>query len=354
MNERVEATVADEVCIVDPCTSEEWSRLIHDHPDAGIFHHPAWMKMLRDIYGYRFFAVCLKRDNALYAGIPVADVRSRITGRRWVSLPFSDHCRPLVPPDDSAATDRLVGYLKAQQGSATPRIELRWDIASSHSLYRTSDFVSHLLEFAGNNKATLFKMFNQQAQRSIRKSEKEGVVVKACTTYAEFELFYRLQVMTRRRLGVPAQPRLFFRGVWDYLIMPGFGIALLAFKDDTPIGGGVFFKFKDTMVYKYGASDLKYKAYQPNYAYMWSGIQRALDDGCVRFDFGRSDKRNDGLRRFKLGWGTQEHELAYTVLADREPAFGPSKLEGIVGTVIRNSPEIVCKLSGELLYKHFA
>jgi hypothetical protein len=64
---------------------------------------------------------------------------------------------------------------------------------------------------------------------------------------------------------------------------------------------------------------------------------------------------NTGLRMFKSGWGTVEHPLGYTTIADEPPKIGAtSKLDEITSFVIRKSPLLVCKLSGQLLYKHFA
>lgn len=346
--------MTDDIHIIDPCSSKEWMRFIESHPDAGIFHHPVWMTMLRDIYGYRMFAVCLKDGESIRAGIPFADVHSFLTGKRWVALPFSDHCRPLLPHDDSSAVDVMIGYLKSKQGSETPKVEIRWEIESSYATFKATNFVTHTLHLAGRNEASLFKSFNSQVQRSVKKAEREGVVIKECTTFEEFEMFYRLQVITRKRLGVPAQPRTFFKGVWDYIMKPGFGFVLIAFKDATPMGGGVFFKFNNMVIYKYSASDMTYKSLQPNHAFLWKGIQRALAEGCTTFDFGRSEKNNKGLRYFKRSWSATEQELGYTVLADRPPKPGPSKLDAVIAPVIRRSPEFVCTLSGELLYKHFA
>lgn len=346
--------MTNEIQIIDPCTSEAWMEFVNSHPDAGIFHHPAWMKMLRDIYGYTMFAVCVCDGNSIAAGIPFADVKSVLTGRRWVSLPFSDQCHPLFPENDQRTVDVLVEYLKTKQGSITPKIEIRGDVDSSHQVHRTSNFVSHTLKLPPNE-ADLFSALKKQgAQRSVRTAESSGLVVKECKTFEDFEVFFRLQVMTRRRLGVPAQPKSFFKGVWDYLLEPKLGFVLIAFKDDEPVAGGVFFTFNKTVFYKYSASDMSYKKLHPNHAFIWRAMLRAIAEGFTKFDFGRSEKENDGLRRFKRGWGAEEEELVYSTIADHPPKSGTSRLAGVMGVVIRNSPQFVCTMSGEILYKHFA
>jgi CelD/BcsL family acetyltransferase involved in cellulose biosynthesis len=339
--------------IIDPRNSDEWMQFILRHPDASIFHHPAWMNMLRDIYHYPIFAVCIIEGNAIQGGIPFADVRSLITGKRWISLPFSDYCKPLLP-SNPALVEALVQFLVEKQKQETPRIEVRWALETAQRVHFERTFVTHTTAL-DKEELALFASFDKQgAQRSVRIAEREGVVVRECKSFEDFQVFYRLQVMTRHRLGVPAQPKSFFKGVWDYLISQGLGYVLIAFKDATPLAGGVFFQFKDTVWYKYSASDMTYKGLHPNHAFIWKGIRRALAEGYSTFDFGRSEKSNEGLRRFKRGWASTEHELAYTIFADQAPNAGPSGLSKLIEPVIRRAPEFVCKLSGELLYKHFA
>ena len=343
-----------EVEIIDPCVSDEWVSFINTHPDAGVFHHPSWLRMLRDVYGYRMFAVCTKNGNKITAGIPFADVRSSILGKRWVSLPFSDHCQPLLPAADPECTKALMAFLKGKQGVETPKIEVRWNLGHSENLFYEEAFVTHLLDLEKDPTVVRSKFHKQSLLRSLVKAEKEGVVVHEGTTREDLLKFYNLQVMTRKRLGVPAQPRYFFEGVWKYIIEPGLGYILIAYKDGQAIGGGVYFKFGKTVYYKYGASDFEYRQYRPSHACMWEAIRRSCVGGYQVFDFGRSDKNNEGLRRFKKEWGSREMPLGYSTIANAQPKAGSSRFSDFVGVVIRNSPDFVCKLSGELLYKHFA
>ncbi len=345
--------MSHDIQIVDPCTSEEWREFVHEHPDAGVFHHPAWLQMLRDVYGYRIFAACIKDGRRIRAGMPFADVRSLLTGKRWISVPFSDHCRPLLSDEDPASMDALISFLKQSLSSETPRIEIRWRIAPSPNVFSECNFVNHVLHL-GKDPETLFRSFDKHTQRAIKIPQKGGIVVRTCKSYEEYEEYFRLQVMTRKRLGVPAQPKDFFKGVWKYILNPGMGFVLMAYKGSTPLAGGVFFTFNKTITYKYSASDRDYQALRPNHAFILHAIQRANAEGYARIDFGRSEIKNEGLKRFKRGWGATEEDLPYTIIAKEQPKRGSSRLDSLVGVVIRGSPEFVCTLSGKLLYRHFA
>ena len=87
-----------------------------------------------------------------------------------------------------------------------------------------------------------------------------------------------------------------------------------------------------------------------------SAIQRYAPDGFVTLDFGRTAPSNEGLRRFKLSWGTQERRIEYLRQDLRINRFVPGQNEtaGLFNRVCRITPRFVSRLAGSLLYKHIA
>ena len=69
--------------------------LLDRHPAASVFHSPGWLSALRQTYGYEPFVVTTSPGPTLENGLVVCRVKGW-TSRRLVSLPFSDHCDPLV------------------------------------------------------------------------------------------------------------------------------------------------------------------------------------------------------------------------------------------------------------------
>ena len=65
--------------------------------------------------------------------------------------------------------------------------------------------------------------------RGVRRAVSEGLVVERRTDAEALEDFYRLHLQTRRRLGVPTQPRGFIRGL-EQVFSDGAG-HVLAVKD---------------------------------------------------------------------------------------------------------------------------
>ena len=81
--------------VEDPIGDPRWSELLDRHPAASVFHSPGWLNALRQTYGYEPFVVTTSTGPTLENGLVVCRVKGW-TSRRLVSLPFSDHCDPLV------------------------------------------------------------------------------------------------------------------------------------------------------------------------------------------------------------------------------------------------------------------
>src|ERR1039458_3839762 len=87
---------------VDPLKDPRWMPFLQQHPLASVFHTSGWLEALRRTYGYQPIAFTLSaRGTELKDAIVFCRVKSWLTGCRMVSLPFSDHCQPLLEGGDS-------------------------------------------------------------------------------------------------------------------------------------------------------------------------------------------------------------------------------------------------------------
>ena len=112
--------------VVDPLSDRRWEALVAEHPLASAFHEPGWLQALTRTYGYDFLVVTTAAPGeAMRNGIVLARVSSRWTGTRLVSLPFSDHCSPLVSnPEELARLLERVGL------EAEPLAAFLWALPS--------------------------------------------------------------------------------------------------------------------------------------------------------------------------------------------------------------------------------
>ena len=192
-------------------------------------------------------------------------------------------------------------------------------------------------------------------QRRIETASERGVVVARGEEASDLDsVFYGLHLKTRRRLGVPIQPKRFFRLLWERVLQEGLGFVLLARAEGRPVAGAVFLTWRDSVIYKFGASDPSARMLGANNLVIWRGIKWGCERGYATFDFGRTDLGAEGLRRFKNGWNPVEEPLVYTTLGTELQASSSGVAQNTLAKVIQHSPLWVCRALGEMLYRYAA
>ena len=190
------------------------------------------------------------------------------------------------------------------------------------------------------------------AERSARDSRSGGATRASsiCST-----AFYDLHLRTRRRQGVPIQPRRFFRLIAERTLARGGGWVDVVEGAGRPLAAALFLAGNGTVIYKFGASDEAAWSLRPNHLLFWNAIRAACEDGYQTFDFGRTDAGHDSLAAFKRSWGAREEALTYSVVGGAAAGDrGHGTAARVLGTVIRHAPPFVCRAAGELLYRFVA
>jgi CelD/BcsL family acetyltransferase involved in cellulose biosynthesis len=334
-----------------PVGDPEWTAFVGACQDATPFHHPTWSSVLSECYGYRALALGLTdgRDR-IVAGVPVLDAGGPFGRRRWVALPFTDFCPVLTGgrPVEGLAP----ALLRAAQAQRLGAFELHADLSGEGGFHRTTSAVRHTQALPADA-SQLYRGLSTMHQRNLRKAERAGMEIRLGQQTADMERFYALHLLTRRRLGVPIQPRRFFRLLAERMLARGLGFTLSAHLQGTTIAAAVFLHWNGVLVYKFGASDPRYWSHRPNNLLLWSALRWGCENGYHTFDWGRTDLEDEGLRAFKRGWGAREQPLTYAVAAPDPPR--PSfRVRRLLKHVIRGSPPWVCQAVGELLYRYAA
>ena len=322
----------------DPVDDPRWSTYLEGHPAATVFHSPAWLGTLRRTFGYQPLVVTTSRPGQLlHNGIVFCRIVSILTGRRLVSLPFSDHCEPLTDEPEHLAEimGALSHYMKSERMSYAEIRPRAPGFQMPEGFAPANEFWLHTLDLTPGVDE-LFRGFHKDCiQRKIRRAEREGVVVEAGRSDALLRTFYQLLLLTRRRLGVPPHPFRWFRN-----LVETFGENLeisVGSKDGQPVASILTLRFKDTLVYKYGCSDARHNRFGGIPFLFWRAIRQAKSLGLRELDFGRSDLTDTGLIAFKDRWGCTRTPLRYW----RSPAPS-SELRNYRRIVSAAKPLVAC------------
>jgi CelD/BcsL family acetyltransferase involved in cellulose biosynthesis len=342
-------TDAVRIAIDDP----RWCSFVAETEGATPFHNPAWSELLAETYRYQAFAIAITAgDGRLAGGAPFLEVRSPSRRRHWISLPFTDECPPLAR--DAVSRRELIAALgTAHERFGAPALEMRGTL-DGFGWRLSADAVIHELEL-DPDVDRVRERFSRSMARNIARAEREGVTVRQATDARDLDAFYRLHAETRRRQGVPVQPRRFFNLLWSRLVESGLAFILLAdVGASQAVAGALFLAGGGTTIYKFGASDVSSLRFRPNHLIFWTAIQQACARADHRFDFGRTDLGNRGLRDFKSGWGAEERPLRYSTLAPGAAEAADGLASRALSIAIRKGPNWVCRRTGEALYRYAA
>lgn len=338
---------------IDPLRDSRWSGLVDNHPQASVFHSPRWLTALKAVYGYEPAAVTTcPPGSPLTNGLVFCRVKSWLTGRRLVSLPFSDHCDPLIR--SSGELDVLLVHLKQQITQEKWKyFEIRpisFEPSVRTELGQFVTYYFHKLDL-GPGTDQLFHNFHKDCvQRKIRRAERERLEYKEGASEDLLQKFYHLLVMTRRRQYLPPQPLAWFRG-----LVAAFGEDLkirVASKDGIPVASILTLSHKKTMVYKYGCSNVAFNNLGGTALLFWKTIQDGKERGFEELEMGRSDVDNHGLVAFKERWGASRKSISYWTYPKKESTEVSVWNKKMSRKIVSVIPDLALEAVGNLLYKH--
>ncbi|MGA8762909.1 MAG: GNAT family N-acetyltransferase [Candidatus Sulfotelmatobacter sp.] len=338
---------------IDPLRDPRWAAVVESHPRASVFHSTNWLRALRTVYGYDSVTITTcGPESRLTDGLVFCRIKSWVTGRRLVSLPFSDHCEPLI--DSREGFDRMLMHLKRQVDLEKWKyVEIRpvlYEPTSPMQLGRSNLYLLHRLDLRPSEENLIRNFHKDCVQRKIRRAEREKLQYEEGASEALLQRFYRLLVMTRRRQGLPPQPVKWFRG-----LIAAFGKDLkirVASKDGTAVASILTLSHKKTMVYKYGCSDAAFNKLGGMAFLFWRTIQGAKDDGFEELEMGRSDVDNEGLITFKERWGASGTPISYWTYPRQGARFPSAWQKKLARRVVHRVPDLALETAGKLLYKH--
>ena len=346
------AAAAYDAAIVDPFAHGDWDRMVRLHPAVTAFHSAAWAKVLTETYGHKPFYLHFAHAGKTAALVPLLEVNSPVTGRRGVSLPFSDMCPPLA---FSGCDERaLLGKISEL---ATDRKWKHFELRGAPFLRAMAPpvvtFYGHKLDLTCGPEE-LQRKFAGNVRRNLRKAEQSGLTVTVSRSREAILQFYQLMARTRRRHGLPPQSRQFFLNIHRHMLTEEFAFVVLASQGSRPVAGAIFFAFGKNALYKFGASDERLQHLRANNLVMWEGIRSLAANGARTLHFGRTARDNEGLRRFKLAWGAEEEIVEYFRFERATGRWSTAErdLAGRAGGVFRKLPLAVNRMIGTMVYPH--
>ncbi len=348
---------------VDPTTDPRWDAFVRADPAATFYHLAAWKRVLEQTYHFQpLYLAATVADGSFEGVLPLFVVQSPLTGRKLISLPFSDICGPLARTKD-ALRSLLDHACDLADDQHAKYVQIRSSRGDLHGIQprlvadtRYADFVLGLEESPDIlwNNPILAKV-----RGHVRKAARSGVTISRGETRQDVQEFYALHLRTTKKHGMPAQPLDYFLNLVRTLAADCDVRLLLARHGGRTIAASLFIGFSDHVCYVYNASEPSALSLGPNDLLLWEAIQWACQGGYRRFSFGKTSLDNHGLVTFKRGWGAEALPLHYYYYPDVDGLTSTAYSERswkyqVVTAIWRALPGPLTDRVGGILYRHLA
>jgi hypothetical protein len=324
-----------------------WQRLLAGVGSATLYHRDSWVKVLARTYGFQFWLATLHEGDEIIAGCIFAQPR---LSRRLISLPFSDACPPLWREPQSAAE-----LLDALAAAAPPgRIYEIRGMRGPSSWATVECFVRWQLPLDPPLRQ-IERSLSVNFRRNLRRAAREAITIERGSDLDLLQRFYTLQLLSRRRQGLPPQPWRFFKLVREAFAPTDNFEVWIAKENGKDVASAVFLHDGFVVHYKWGARRSNSPS-SANHLLFWNAIEEFAHRAQV-FDLGRTDIRNQGLMRFKGELGATPHPLPISFYPQAPKQVSAEILTGhraLMAKLWRRMPIPATALAGRLVYRFLA
>lgn len=268
---------------------------------ATIYHTDQWLQLLSNYFGYQP-APHLLTDLGRPVGLAALVETKSLRGKALRSPPASMYGH-LIAESDQILND-LVASLTQRAEDPDRRLLITVATNNAHGLSVVRNEMD--TRVPTHPPDILWTLVDSSVRRALRKAQKSQINVRA-GDYEDLRNFFRLLVMTRKRLRLPVTPFNWLRNI----LQSGFAGLLIAEHDKTPVAGILYLADTYHIHYAlpaYSESGAKLHAMD---ACLWELLKRAHKSGRQWVCLGGSPLSNHGLRRFKRKWGGEERPMTF-------------------------------------------
>jgi FemAB-related protein (PEP-CTERM system-associated) len=286
---------------------EGWDAFVAATPEGTFCHLSGWGEVLARSFGHEPIYLAASSAGGLRGVLPLVRMPRLGSGRVLVSMPYLNYGGPLG--DAAARTALSRAALDEARNSRARRLELRSrrpHEVEVPGLEPGRDKITVVLDLPGDADVLFEGVFRAKLRSQIRRPVKEGM--EAVFGLDHLAGFYRVFSENMRDLGTPVLPLSFFTAVRD--VFPehvDFGLVL---HEGLPVAAGCGFHLGEEFEMTWASSLRAFNRQAPNMLLYWAFMQRCIERGRTRFNFGRCTP-GAGTHRFKLQWGGEDHPLAW-------------------------------------------
>lgn len=293
-------TVAVRVAPLGVADEAAWSAFLAGRADATPYHGLVWRDIIQDQFGCETHYLLARDQQEQVQGIlPLVRLQSRLFGDFLVSLPYVNFGGPLAT-HDSVETALLDAASELALSLRVSHIEFRERRTRAGNWATRTDKAAMVLALEPDADKQ-WGGLRSKVRAQIRRPQREGAEARRGGLELVPE-FFRVYSRNMRDLGTPVYPEKFFADILRRF--PEAAEVVIVDVGTVPAAAGLLISFGGTTEIPWAASNRAYNHIGVNMMLYWNCIQRAIERGSSRFDFGRSSW-DSGTFRFKKQWGAE-------------------------------------------------
>ncbi len=313
MSAPVRTAVTYSVDTLRPEEEPAWEAFVEAHSDATIYHTLAWRRATVESLGHKAVYLRARGPDGEVAGVlPLFEVRA-IGGKALVSVPLRDKGGPLV--HDPAVAHQLALAAVELARTAKAKVALKFPPPGLDEALTTAGFtvekhwVTTVVPVAMGEDQLWNEVFRSPTRRAVNKARNSGMIPRWSADESDLAWFYRVFLMTRKKLGVPAYPFAFFQAIWRHLLPSGRVRLLLVEKEGVTQGALLVLPYKREVVSAYMGSNPDAKDARVNDLLFWEASRWSAVSGFQSFYFGADSPLQEGLLAYKRKWGGEQFTI---------------------------------------------
>jgi CelD/BcsL family acetyltransferase involved in cellulose biosynthesis len=345
-----------QIKIVSPAEDDLLNAFLAGCAGATVYHTPQWRDAVVATYGYEPMYLAYTGGTGIEAILPLMLVKSWLTGRRLVSLPFSNVCGPVGSRDGVAALVERAVELRLELGAKALEIRTQAGLNTIDDarFIKLTYYITYIVKM-DSNPATLWESFKDRSVRKeVRQAAKKGIEVRDAEGPEDLSRFYELFSNLRLKHGVPPQPYAFFRNLWDHLWPEHLHLHVATFEG-RHVASLMMLGFGTALYAGYIGSDPAYRSHRVHQMLLWKAMERGCLKGYKTFDFLRTPRNAQTLRYFKERWNAYEMDLEYLYhprVAGTVSTIEETAKYRVMTATLKRAPKSVGKALGRAIFRH--
>ncbi|MBT8487966.1 MAG: FemAB family PEP-CTERM system-associated protein [Gemmatimonadetes bacterium] len=286
--------------------ADGWNDLLGRFEGATFCHLYGWRRVMEDALGHQTHWWVAREPGGEIGGVlPLTRVRSRLFGDYLISMPFLNYGGPVGSPKAREALAR-----RAAEEARTLGVDLL-------ELRNRVELVAEPLE-RNQRKLTVVKTLPESSEdlwedglrskvrSQVRRPMKEGMEVRDGAEL--LDPFYDVFSTTMRDLGTPVLSKGFFESIREHL--SDAVVFMTVELEGEPLAAGCGLHWGGELEITWAGASRDHARLSPNMLLYWGMMEKAIELGLERFNFGRCTP-DSGTHRFKRQWGTEDHPLPW-------------------------------------------